>query len=129
MGFQRKRKIYKLDFEGTEYDGLTVKVGGLTTGEYLELIALSAPGVEGGEDETSGMLKLLARHLKSWNLEEDGEPIPTSFEGIKSNDLPMNQAIIAAWVAALSAVPEDTEKKSVNGIDSSLLESIPSQAL
>jgi hypothetical protein len=128
MGFQRKRKIYKLDFSGTEYDGLEVKVGGLTTGEYLELIMLSAPGVESTEDETSGMLKLLARHIKSWNLEEDGEPIPATFEGIKSNDLPMNMAIIQAWTAALAAVPEDTGKKSVPG-DSPLLESIPSEIL
>lgn len=128
MGFQRKRKIYKLDFSGTEYDGLEVKVGGLTTGEYLELITLSAPGVESTEDETSGMLRLLARHMKSWNLEEDGEPIPATFDGIKSNDLPMNMAIISAWTNALSAVPEGTEKKSVT-ISSPLLDSIPVEIL
>lgn len=128
MGFQRKRKVYKLDFSGTEYDGLEVKVGGLTTGEYLELITLSAPGVDGGEDETSGMLKLLARHLKSWNLEEDGEPVPATFEGLKANELPMNMAIVEAWTMALSSVPEGTEKKSVNG-GSPLLGSIPTESL
>lgn len=128
MGFQRKRKVYKLDFSGTEYDGLEVKVGGLTTGEYLELIALSAPGVVDEGDETSGMLKLLARHIKSWNLEEDDEPIPCTFDGIKSNDLAMNMAIIQAWTSALSSVPESMEKKSVTG-DSPLLESIPSETL
>lgn len=128
MGFQRKRKIYKLDFAGTEYDGLVVKVGGLTTGEYLELVTLAAPGVENSEDETAGMLRMLAGHLKSWNLEEDGEPIPATFEGVKSNDLSMNMAIITAWTDALASVPEGVEKKSVT-TSSPLLDSIPVEIL
>lgn len=49
MAFQRKRKIYGLNFEGTEYDGLFVKVQGLTTGEYLELVTLTGST---GEDES-----------------------------------------------------------------------------
>jgi hypothetical protein len=58
VSFKRKRRVYKLDFEGTEYDGLIVKVRGLTTGEYLDLVSLSAPNTE-GDGETEGMLKLL----------------------------------------------------------------------
>jgi hypothetical protein len=95
MAFKRKRKVYKLDFEGTEYDGLEVKVRGLTTGEYLELVSLSAPGTEGDAKETDGMLQLFASHLISWNLvdEDNNEPIPSTFEGIKTNDLTMNMFI------------------------------------
>lgn len=127
MSFKRKRKIYRLDFEGTEYDGLIVKVRGLTTGEYLDLVSLSASE---GDKETEGLLKLLATHLVSWNLEDDEteEPVPTTYEGIRSNDFNMNMAIVNAWTNALVSLPEKTEKKSSSG-EPVLVESIPSQAM
>jgi hypothetical protein len=130
MAFKRKRKVYKLDFEGTEYDGLEVKVRGLTTGEYLELVSLSAPGTEGDAKETDGMLQLFASHLISWNLvdEDNNEPIPSTFEGIKTNDLTMNMFIVNAWTSAMVEVPTETEKKSLTG-DVSLVESIPTETL
>lgn len=129
MGFKRKRKVYQLDFADTEYDGLVVKVRGLTTGEYLDLVSLSAPEDEASK-ETEGMLKLLATHLVSWNLEDDDseEPVPTTYEGIRSNDFTMNMAIINAWTSALTTLPERAEKKSVSG-ESALVESIPTQAM
>lgn len=130
MAFKRKRKVYNLDFEGTEYDGLIVKVRGLTTGEYLELVSLSAPGTEGDSKETDGMLQMFAKHLVSWNLidEDTEEPVPATFEGIKSNDLTMNMFIVNAWTNAMVTVPEATEKKSVTGSDS-LVASIPTETL
>jgi hypothetical protein len=129
MAFKRKRKIYNLDFEGTEYEGLEVKVRGLTTGEYLEIVSLSAPGTE-GDAETDGMLRMFANHLLSWNLEDEetGEPVPTTYEGVITNDFVMNMYIINAWTQALATVPESTEKKSVTG-EPSLVESIPTEAL
>lgn len=128
MAFKRKRKVYKLDFTGTEYEGLQVKVRGLTTGEYLDIVSLSAPNTE-GEQETEAMLRLFAEHLVSWNLvDEDDEPVPTTFEGVKSNDFVMNSFIINAWTDALASVPAGTEKKSLPG-DSSLVASIPTETL
>lgn len=127
MGFTRKRKIYKLDFSGTEYDGLVVKVGGLTTGEYLDFVTLTAT-VDEDENQTGSMVTMLADHLKSWNLEEDGEPVPCTLEGLRANDLQMNMAIIRAWTTAMSGVPEETEKKSDSGV-SPLLGSLPTETL
>lgn len=129
MSFKRKRKVYNLDFAGTEYDGLTVKVRGLTTGEYLELVSLSAPGAEGAS-ETEKLLRFFAVHLVSWDLEDDDsdEIVPQDYEGIASNDFAMNMAIINAWMDAMVSVPESTEKKSSSG-EPVLVESIPSQAL
>src|SRR5512134_1572058 len=105
MSFKRKQRIYKLDFEGTEYDGLVVKVRGLTTGEYLDLVSLSAASDE-GDGETEGMIKLLSTHLVSWNLEDEetDEPVPTTYEGLRSNDIRMNMVIVNAWTTALTSV-------------------------
>lgn len=129
MTFKRKRKVYHLDFDGTEYEGLEVKVRGLTTGEYLEIVSLSAPGTE-GEAETEGMLRMFAEHLVSWNLvDEDTEkPVSTDYDGVVSNDFVMNMAIINAWTTALVTVPEKTEKKSESG-EIPLVASIPTETL
>jgi hypothetical protein len=129
MAFRRKRKVYNLDFEGTEYEGLQVKVRGLTTGEYLEIVSLSAPGTEDSQ-ETEGMLRMFANHLVSWNLIDDDTdaPVPTTYEGVTSNDFVMNMFIVNAWTEAIASLPEKTEKKLTSG-DDSLVESIPTETL
>lgn len=127
MSFQRKRKVYKLDFSGTEYDGLEVRVRGLTTGEYLDLVTLTGSAGE-SNNETEKLLQLMATHLVSWNLQEEDEYVPTTFEGVKSNDLAMNMRIIDAWTDAMVRVPGSTEKKSLAG-DPSLVASIPTETL
>lgn len=128
-GFRRKRKTYKLDFSETEWDGLQVRIRGLSTGEYLQIVQLSATSDDDdGSRETESMLRMLSSHIISWNLEDNDEPVGTSFEDIKENDFTMNMAIINAWIAALSSVPEDLAKKSSAGT-SSLVASIPTETL
>lgn len=128
MGFKRKLKVYKLVFEDTEYEGLEVKIRGLTTGEYLDLIALTGP-TDADENEATGMLNMFAEHLISWNLEdEEGNPVPATFEGLKANDFTMNSVMLNAWTEAIANVPMSTEKKSPTG-DVTLLESIPTETL
>lgn len=127
-GFKRKRKTYKLDFAGTEYDGLEVRVSGLTTGEYLELVSLSGP-TEEGDREVEGMIRMFQRHLISWNLEdEDGTPVPTTYEAVADNDFTMNSTIVNAWTLALVSVPDETEKKSLTSDDTQVA-SIPTEML
>jgi hypothetical protein len=127
-GYKRKRKTYRLDFSDTEWNGLEVRVKGLTTGEYLQLVQLSATSEE-GDSETEAMLKMFASHLISWNLEDDeGDPIGTSFEDIKENDFTMNMSIVRAWTDALASVPEKVEKKFTTG-DAALVASIPMETL
>lgn len=127
MGYKRKRKVYKLDFSGTEYEGLEVSLTGLTTGEYLEFVSLSASSEDA--NETEQMLKFFARHLTSWNLEdEDDKPVPATYEGVTSNDLTMSMFIMHAWTDALVGVPSTTEKKSSDG-EQPLTELIPTESL
>ncbi len=127
MAFKRKRKVYKLDFSGTEYDGLEVRVSGLTTGEFLEVVMLGATDKDSNETEKT--IQLLAKHLISWNLEdEDDNPVPPTYEGLKSVDFSMALYISNAWTDAIINVSEETEKKSRSG-ETFLAESIPSMAL
>lgn len=127
-GFRRKRKVYKLDFSGTDYDGLEVTVRGLTTGEYLQIVQLTGT-TEEGDKETEGIIKMFASHLVAWNLEdEDGMPVATSYEAVQANDFLMNMAIVNAWTSAIASVPEDTAKKSAGTTDS-LVASIPTEML
>lgn len=127
MAFQRKRKVYRLLFDGTEYEGLEVSIHGLTTGEYLELVTLTGSSGE-SNNETEQLLKLFAKHLVSWNLQEEGEPVPTSFAGVSSNDLSMNMFIVDAWTDAMVKPSASTEKKSLAG-DPPLVASIPMETL
>jgi hypothetical protein len=126
VGFQRKRKVYKLDFTGTEYEGLEVRVSGLTTGEYLDFLGGNVDEEDGAS--TDAMLQMFARHLVSWNLEDEGVPVPATFEGLKTNDMPMNMLMIDAWTSALANVPESTAKKLNTGSDP-LVASIPTEML
>lgn len=129
MGFQRKRKIYKLDFTGTEFEGLEVQVSSLTTGEYLDFVLLTGSSDGGTGKETTEMLSMLSKHLVSWNLEdESGAPVSLDFEGLKTNELKLNTLILDAWISAISDVPEATEKKSLPG-ETSLVASIPTETL
>ena len=122
MGYKRKRQVYKLDFTGTDYEGLEVQVSGLTTGEYLDLATQAAAGEE--KEGTERMLKMLAEHLVAWNLEDDEGPIPLTFDGIKTNDITLNLMIINAWTSALGDVPDPLQKNSPSG-EPSLVASIP----
>lgn len=127
-GYRRKRKAYRLDFSETEYEGLEVTVRGLTTGEYLDLVRLSATSNDDGDTETEGMLHMFADHLVAWNLEDDEGPVATTYESVVENDFTMNMAIVSAWMDALAAVPDKTEKKSSAGANP-LVASIPMETL
>lgn len=131
MGYKRKRMVYKLDFDGTDYEGLSVKVTGLNTGEYLEIVGLGASKGDSEEAavETDGMIQLFARHLISWNLEDENDaPVPPTYEGVKANDLAMNLFIVNAWTEAIGNASKDTGKELTAGANS-LVASIPTETL
>ncbi|MFD5509105.1 hypothetical protein ACFWIB_15190 [Streptomyces sp. NPDC127051] len=127
MGYTPKRKIYNLDFEGTDFEGLTVSVRGLNTGQYLDLWEAKAEAEAGGE--TGRVLYLLAGQLIGWNVEDDqGQPVPPTFDGIKSQDLDLNLAIVNAWTTAMAGVPAPLEPSSSGG-GPSLEASLPMEPL
>ncbi|MFF5842112.1 hypothetical protein ACFY74_11665 [Streptomyces massasporeus] len=121
MGYKPKRKIYKLDFTGTDYEGLEASVRGMTVGEELEL--------DGKEMNSELLVKTLVERLDSWNVEDEtGAPVPTTFEGVCTQDSAMVLAIISAVRTANSGVPDPLPQTSPSG-DPSEVASIPMEPL
>lgn len=127
MGYKPKRKIYNLDFEGTEYEGLQVTIRGLNTGQYMHLFEAKAEAEAGGE--TNNLLTIMASRLVDWNVEdEDDTPVPATLDGIKTQDLDFNLAIVNAWTTAMAGVPAPLEQPSIDG-GPSLEASMPMEPL
>ncbi|BBC35294.1 hypothetical protein SGFS_065880 [Streptomyces graminofaciens] len=126
MGYKPRRKIYTLAFEGEEYEGLEVKIRGLNTGQVMDIDAARA---DGGDSAIVAMLQLMAEQLVEWNVEDDeGQPVPTTFEGVRSLDIDFNWAVIDAWQNAAAGVPAPLESGSTSG-EPSLVASIPTETL
>lgn len=129
-GYVPKRKTYTLDFADTEYDGLEVKLCGLTTGELLDAMEKKE---EASEDSNSGafreLLDLVADKIVSWNVEtEDGRPVAPTLEALHAQDPDFNLAIVNAWTTAINGVPAPLDGDSTSG-DPSLEASIPMESL
>lgn len=127
MGYKPKRKTFKLDFAGTDYEGLQVTIRGLTTGQYMDLFEAKAEAEAGGE--TNNLLTIMASRLVSWNVEDDDDmPVAATLDGIKTQDLDLNLAIVNAWTTAMAGVPAPLEQPSTGGTPSPEA-SIPMEAL
>lgn len=119
MGFKITPKGYRLKFSTPEMDGFEVVARSLNTGKFLEFQAAQAQQAAGGEKAASAteqMLEMLAASLISWNAEdEEGQPIPTTMDGLKTLDLDFNMEIIRAWMDAINGVPDPLPKTSAAG--------------
>lgn len=102
MGYRRQTKTFRLTWpEGEELAGLEVTMAGLSTGEFLTLSDL-ADGAVPETDDGRQLMEMFATNLKGWNLEDDdGAPIPATFEGVMSNEFTFNTEVIVAWMEAV----------------------------
>jgi hypothetical protein len=130
MGYTRKPKIYNLVFgPESDYDGLEVNVTSMPVGELMDIAELQE---KAGGDDLEAITKLLeqfASHLKGWNLEEeDGNPVPATFEGLRGQDLEFVLALISHWTEAIASVAQDLGKGSKSG-GTSVEERLPMEAL
>jgi hypothetical protein len=124
MGFRPKRKIYKLDFTGTDYEGLEVSMRGPTVGEELEIETLRSQ--DGGGRE---IFKMMTGLLVEWNVEDEaGEPVPTTFDGVCTQEAVFVMAILNATQQAASGVPDPLPDSSPSGEPSQVV-SIPMEPL
>lgn len=118
MGFKKEATLFKLVFEA--YEGLEVYVKSLSVGELLDLTELTAE-VSNLEDvkevmaQSKSLMEVFAKNLVKWNLEdEDGTPVPATYEGIASQEFPFVLEIITTWMEQVAKVDENLEKKFSN---------------
>lgn len=130
MGYRPKRKTYALDFEGTDYDGLEVRLRGLTTGELLDAMEKKdAANEDANSGEFRELLELVAEKIVDWNVEDDdGRPVEPTLAALIDQDPDFNLAIINAWTTAISGVPAPLDDASPGG-DPSVEASIPMEPL
>lgn len=119
MGFRPGKKIYNLRF-ADEYDGLVVRANSATVEEFLAMQALvSSDDVENAVEATEDLLKRFAGFLVEWNVEQDdGTPVPATYEGVKKQDFAFINMIIWAWMEALASVDNPLNRGSSAGDNS-----------
>lgn len=126
MGFKPKQKTYTLAFDGTEYEGMEIVTRGLTTGEYLEISNLQQAS---DEESMRAIADYFVQHIVSWNVEEDDDtPSTITTAKLLSFDLPMVEAMVAAWMEAAGGVSAPLDESLNSGGTSEAL-SLPMEPL
>jgi hypothetical protein len=129
VGYRAPVKAYRLKFADEDMAGLEVTARSLPIGEFLKLSDLAGLA----QDDPAAMSKgatetfrVLAGALMSWNLEdEQGQPVPATYEGIVSQDLDFVMKIVNAWMSAMTDVAPPLPGGSSGGVPSALEQSIP----
>lgn len=120
-GFKPQRKIYKLKFTDEEYEGLEVLTSSASMGAILEIQGLAAkmgdkPTAQESLEISSRMMNIFAKSVIQWNLlDEDDNLVPTTVEGLASQDPQFVMSMIAAWTEAVAGVSAPLERGSTSG--------------
>ncbi len=114
MGFERR--IYKLTWpEGSHWAGLEVRMRPMPIGTLEEIGRLYAKAAE--DDDKFALLPALAgivqESIVSWNLEDDGVPVPCTDVGAEGVELVT--AIIQAWQEVVNQVNAPLPQGSPDG--------------
>jgi hypothetical protein len=117
MGFVPEETVYTLSFEGSSLDGLVVRMGALSVGEYGKMIRLmNVNSLSEAGDANDEIIRMFAASLRKWNVEDKaGDPVPTTLSAVEAQEQPMILTIFTAWQKAMSDVGEDLEKGSASG--------------
>lgn len=123
MGYRVKRDIYKLKFESAKYAGLEVRVYAPPMGVVIAMTALAGTDLTNLAAVTpdklarvSEMFDAFLEALVDWNLEDDnGNPVPATAYGIKSQDSVFIQEIIHEWAAISERVDTPLDRLSPAG--------------
>jgi len=119
MGFRREATHHKLMFEDEQYQGLEVIAKPLSLKDFLALTRMAAG--EGDDPlkqaENSGVVfRKFADSLVAWNLEdEDGNPVPATYEGVESQDFSFVNVVVRAWMDTMAGVPKASKRVSNGG--------------
>jgi hypothetical protein len=132
MGFRPEPTHYHLRFADPAFKGLEVEIQRMNIGESLEFDKArltQATTVEESEKKALTIAGMVAAKLVAWNLEDQtGQPVPTTLDGVLSQDDTVINPIIEAWVDAIRGVTPPLDGSSTSG-DLSLEASMPMAAL
>lgn len=119
-GFTPERTLYRLNFQDAQYHGLVVEMTGLRIGVFMEIAELGE--LDATRLRRADMAKVLrvfeifADGLHSWNvLDEHGEPVPTTIEGVRTQEFPFIQMLLEQWMEAIGGVPDPLGQPSAAG--------------
>lgn len=130
MGYVRKKKVFNLSWgEGTELEGLHVRVRSIPLGQFMELAALAelknmktqgfTPDMK---EKVDGLFEVFADALVSWDLEDEpaieGDPpvpVPATLGGVMAQDFDFILEIILAWMDAVGSVGDPLAPRSTGG--------------
>lgn len=117
MGYKHQKKIYNLIFQDEEFNGLEVKATSLSLGRMLKIADLSLNNNDTvNAADTRELFETFSKALVSWNLEdEDGNPVPTTLDGILSQDQDLIMKVIEAWSTAVAGVSPPLNQQSSAG--------------
>jgi hypothetical protein len=108
MGFERIGKQFTLQFEQEHYAGLEVVMGSLSTDQFLEVTELSTTVQAGDLGKAAGefrkLVEIAASRLRRWNLEDMGEAIPATRDGLGDQEFEFVMDVVVAWLNAIAAV-------------------------
>lgn len=136
----RRPRTALLRFDDPEMEGLEVRCRRTTLGDALDLDELASAIDTGGRPEIEAFLSAFAdRVLLSWNLDDEvidatGEPtgvydpVPTTLEGLLTQDLRFVMAIFTAWMESAVGVAAPLAPTSPAGLPSGL-PSMPMETL
>lgn len=91
MGFDANPTIYALDFSATPYEGLQVRV------------RRGSVQIRSDYDQATTwreQLSIFAQVLIEWNLEEGGQPLPLTVDGLHAAEDTVVEAMLNAWISA-----------------------------
>lgn len=115
MGFERR--IYKLVWpEASAWHGLEVRMRPMPISTLEEIGRLYAKADESDEGKFAmipAMASIVQEGIVSWNLTDEGEPVPTSDIGQEGAELVL--AIIEAWQEVVNQVSAPLPQGSPDG--------------
>lgn len=117
-GFTPEETVYRLNFEGTELEGLSVRTKSCTIAEWNNMLRASPDTVTAKDlaDGNDRMTEMFLNYVVSWNLEiPAGTPTPLTLQGFNQLGTRHGALILNFWQKAMTEVPTTSRPASSSG--------------
>lgn len=118
-GFKPERTRYRIRGSG-DLDGLLVEMRGISVGQFMEVAEMADLDPRNFSaaqlPQVRRLFDIVAGSLAEWNLlDDDGAPVPATYDGVMSQDFPLVMSIIEGWMEAIGGVPTPLDQRSSDG--------------